>query len=287
MFSWHPHIVKIIRGCVLVCFGAFSKRTASAMKQPQLRSRPRDADCLVARMVALHQSQCFGPGTLHLRWQSQWTKMLKNEVWLWGLRNINWPKSIQSTKQSIYQSIWLHTHCANQIPLMCLIYFYLPPTTRDPSDPRMNRFNTEPWFQGGYLREGKGFYDRLPEMAASEIIFQMPRKFPIPTARLITYFTPNNHRHWIYNSPRFFDSIYECIITLLFFFNITVKHIKTYRTHIETPCNMHSIRVSRPCHLHRAPRHLTTGHCGQVQSISLGWHYHQAQIHKSSSIHNQ
>jgi len=38
----------------------------------------------------------------------------------------------------------------------------------------MNRFNTEPWFQGGYLREGKGFYDRLPEMAASEIIFHMP-----------------------------------------------------------------------------------------------------------------
>ena len=95
----------------------------------------------------------------------------------------------------------------------------------------MNRFNTEPWFQGWYLREGKRFYDRLPEMAASEIIFHMPRKFPIPTARLITYFTPNNHRHWIYNSPRFFDSIYECIIILLLFFNITVKHFKTYRTH--------------------------------------------------------
>ena len=76
-FVTSPYCQNTPRGCVLVCFGAFSKRKASAMKQPQLRSRPRDADCLVARMVALDQGQCFGPGTLHLRWQSQWTKMLR------------------------------------------------------------------------------------------------------------------------------------------------------------------------------------------------------------------
>ena len=194
-FVTSPYCQNTPRGCVLVCFGAFSKRKASAMKQPQLRSRPRDADCLVARMVALDQGQCFGPGTLHLRWQSQWTKMLRCGCGGWEtLIDLNLSSNLWNNL-SINLSSYIH------IARIKSNSFYLPPTTRDP---RMNRFNTEPWFQGGYLREGKGFYDRLPEMAASEIIFHMPRKFPIPTARLITYFppfTPKNHRHWIYNSP--------------------------------------------------------------------------------------